>query len=58
MNPKESQWNVAQLSEYRTRKASAFGPIQSGLVKPKKTENYRPHADEAMALGNSWREEK
>jgi hypothetical protein len=54
MNPNKSQWNVAQMSEYRARKKDHFGQARP----VKRTEDYRPHADEAMALGNSWREEK
>lgn len=59
MNPERGQaWNVVSLSEKRYAKNSKFGPIQKGIVKRGKPENYRQHSDEAMALGNSWREEK
>jgi hypothetical protein len=54
VNPKKTQWNVVQMSEHRGRK----NPNQVGRAKPQGRENYRPYADEAMALGNSWREEK
>jgi len=49
MEPKNSQWNVVQLSEKRFSKqlaSSQFGPIDS----------LRQHEDEAIALGNSWRD--
>ena len=58
MKPKEEQWNVVQLSEVRARKASQFGPVQKGLVKPKQSaedEAWRKYSDEAIALGNSGR---
>ena len=65
MNPNDSQWNVVQLSEKRFSKANAassqFGPIRKGLVKPKSSkqgdsDEMRQHEDEAIALGNSWRD--
>ena len=65
MNPNDSQWNVVQLSEKRFSKANAassqFGPIRKGLVKPKSSkqgdsDSLRQHEDEAIALGNSWRD--
>lgn len=57
MNPSKDQWNVVQLSEVRAKKSaqkSPFGPIQRGIVTPKDTA-LRKHEDEAIALGNSWR---
>jgi hypothetical protein len=65
MEPKNSQWNVVQLSEKRFSKANAassqFGPIRKGIVKPKSSkqgdsDSLRQHEDEAIALGNSWRD--
>ena len=65
MNPSKSQWNVVQLSEKRFSKAntasSQFGPIRKGIVKPKSSkqgdsDSLRQHEDEAIALGNSWRD--
>jgi hypothetical protein len=65
MNPNDSQWNVVQLSEKRFSKANAassqFGPIRKGIVKPKSSkqgdsDSLRQHEDEAIALGNSWRD--
>jgi hypothetical protein len=65
MNPNDSQWNVVQLSEKRFSKANAassqFGPIRKGIVKPKSSkqgdsDSLRKHEDEAIALGNSWRD--
>jgi capsule polysaccharide export protein KpsE/RkpR len=65
MNPNDSQWNVVQLSEKRFSKANAalsqFGPIRKGIVKPKSSKQgdsdlLRQHEDEAIALGNSWRD--
>jgi len=64
MEPKDSQWNVVQLSEKRFSKhlaSSQFGPIRKGLVKPKSSkqedsDSLRQHEDEAIALGNSWRD--
>lgn len=55
MEPNKKQWNVVQLSEYKAKKYSPFGPIQRGIVTPK-DEEFRKHADEAIALGNSWRD--
>ena len=65
MNPNDSQWNVVQLSEKRFSKANAAssqsGPIRKGIVKPKSSkqgdsDSLRQHEDEAIALGNSWRD--
>jgi hypothetical protein len=64
MEPKDSQWNVVQLSEKRFSKqlaSSQFGPIRKGIVKPKsskqgESDSLRQHEDEAIALGNSWRD--
>jgi hypothetical protein len=40
---------------------SQFGPIRKGIVKPKSSkqgdsDSLRQHEDEAIALGNSWRD--
>ena len=65
MNPSKSQWNVVQLSEKRFSKANAassqFGPIRKGLVKPKSSkqgdsDSTAQHDAEAIAIGNSWRD--
>jgi hypothetical protein len=65
MNPNDSQWKVVQQSEKRFSKAnvalSQFGPIRKGIVKPKSSkqgdsDSLRQHEDEAIALGNSWRD--
>lgn len=55
---------VVGLTEFKTKKdrlanQSQFGPIQAGLVKPAgESAEFRQHADEAIAMGNSWREKE
>jgi hypothetical protein len=53
---------IIGMTEFKSKKdrlgnPSQFGPIQAGLVKPAgESAELRQHEDEAIALGNSWRE--
>lgn len=57
--------DIIGMTEFKAKKArianaSQFGPIAAGIVKPgsKRAESkeLRQHEDEAIALGNSWRD--